>query len=211
MKFVCSYLHFDSGLQELASSSYYALQLWESFGLLNDDFPFGAILRCEKWMQVFFFFWPSATKIWVWYHAVLRSLISRSIAQFDIKQCRAVWYHAVSHSLISRSVAQFTIAALKRDLGDVHGLCDICWQSVKGRARVCVRACVRARAWLCVCVAVCVCVCVFMCVCVRARARVSVCLYVCVCVSLCVYACLYAYLCVCVSLFFLTVCSIPIE
>jgi hypothetical protein len=31
-------------LLETTSSSSYALQLWESFGLLNDDLPFGAIL-----------------------------------------------------------------------------------------------------------------------------------------------------------------------
>jgi hypothetical protein len=35
---------YSSELRYWSSSSYYALQLWESFGLLNDDLPFGAIL-----------------------------------------------------------------------------------------------------------------------------------------------------------------------
>jgi hypothetical protein len=33
-----------NGVEGGNTSSYYALQLWESFGLLNDDLPFGAIL-----------------------------------------------------------------------------------------------------------------------------------------------------------------------
>jgi hypothetical protein len=64
------------------------------------------------------------------------------------------------------------------------------------RMRVCVRACVRARACVCRCVGVSVCLCVwgdvwvavYLCVCV------SVCL--CVCVSVCVYLCVRV--CVCV-------------
>ena len=67
-----------------------------------------------------------------------------------------------------------------------------------------VRACVRARAYVCVCVRTCVracvraCACVCVSVCACARVSVRVCVRACACVSVCVSVSVRARVCVCV-------------